>query len=193
MDTNKQNLYFIAIIPPEPIYSEVKEFEQLVADKYKSKEALKSPSHLSLIPPFQIDAVRESELVRFIDNFSSKQSKFELSIEGFGSFGVGVIYAAFEKIELLKKVQKELSLSFYKKFNVDKGPSYAFTPHITIAFKDLMPPMFSLAWEEFHDKLYRRKWMVHNICLLRHNGKEWQVIQKSELGNGKENELVLGF
>jgi 2'-5' RNA ligase len=188
----RSNLYFIAIIPPEPIYSEVKEFQQHIADTYRSKEALKPPSHITLIPPFQIDAARESELLRFADNFASKYGKFELSIDGFGSFGVGVIYAAFEKNELWKKLQKELSLSFYKKFKVEKGPSYGFTPHITIAYKDLTPLMFPLAWEEFRNKLYRRKWTLDNICLLRHNFKGWEIIKRAELGN-ENNEMTLGF
>lgn len=188
----RSNLYFIAIIPPEPIYSEVKEFQQHIADTYHSKEALKAPSHITVIPPFQIDASREAELIRFTDSFASNYGKFELSVEGFGSFGVGVIYAAFEKNELLRKLQKELSLLFYKKFKVEKGPSSRFTPHMTVAYHDLTPLIFPLAWSEFQNKLYRRKWILHDICLLRHNFKAWEIVKRAEFGN-ENNEMTLGF
>lgn len=189
----RSNLYFIAIIPPEPIYSEAKEFQRYIADNFRSKEALKPPSHITLIPPFQQPASREEELIRFTENFASKQNSFELSAEGFGSFGLGVIYIAFEKNEHLKKMERELTLSFYKKFKVERGPSHAFTPHITIAYKDLTPPMFPLAWEKFQHKIYRRKWMLHDVCLLRHSGKEWEIRKRIDVGTISKDILELGF
>jgi len=195
MSTYKQHLYFIGIIPPEPIYSDIKEFQQHVADKYKSKEALRHPTHATLIPPFRLDESRQPELVKFIENIAAKQDKFELAIDGFGSFTTGVIYAAILLSDPLKKLEKELTHPFYKKFGLtkEKGPSHAFIPHITIGYKDLSPLVFPQAWEEFKSKLYRRKWMLKDIALLRHNGKEWTVIQKLELGTAKENELLLSF
>ena len=190
------NLYFIAIIPPEPIYSEMKEFQKYFADKYHSIEAFKRPSHITLIAPFQQSLSKESALITFTENFASKRNNLELSIEGFGSFSVGVIYAALVKNEALKKLQKELSLSFYKNFRVEggKGASFAFNAHMTIAFKDLSPLVFPNAWEEFRTKLYRRKWMMGNICLLRHNYKEWEIIKRAELkGNDVGETMELGF
>src|SRR4051812_9636997 len=95
-----QNLYFIAIIPPEPVYSEVKEFQHHIAKKYHSRGALKPPSHITLIPPFQQPPSKEIDLIKFIKNFAAARSKFELSVDGFGSFGVGVIYVAPENSEI---------------------------------------------------------------------------------------------
>ncbi|MFI5263284.1 MAG: 2'-5' RNA ligase family protein [Candidatus Kapaibacterium sp.] len=194
MGTNKQNLYFVAIIPPEPIYSEIKEFQQYMADKYRSKEALRRPSHVTLIPPFQTSEVQEEGIMNFITNFSSKQAPFELAIDGFGSFTVGVIYAAFVENERLKKMQKELILSFNKKFRVEGGKDTGrkFNPHMTVAFKDLSPIVFPNAKKEFEDKLYRRKWMLRDICLLKHNFKEWQIIKRTEFGT-EDQEMTLGF
>jgi 2'-5' RNA ligase len=190
-----KHLYFIGIVPPEPIYAEIKEFQQYVADKYRSKEALRRPTHATLIPPFQLEESREAELIKFVENIAAKEDKFELAIDGFGSFTVGVIYAAIVKNEQLNAIYKELSSTFYRKFGLvkEKGPSHAFTPHITVAFKDLSPIVFPNARDEFKDKLYRRKWMIKDICILRHSGKEWSVIKKVELGTANENILELGF
>jgi 2'-5' RNA ligase len=193
MGTIGKNLYFIGIIPPEPIYSEVKEFQQVMADKYRSKEALRRPTHATLINPFSLEKDREPELIYFIETIASKNEKFELAIDGFGSFTTGVVYAAIVISEALKKLEKDLTLPFYRKFSLtkEKGPSHAFTPHITIGYKDLSPLVFPQAWNEFKNKLYRRKWMLKDIALLRHNGKEWVVIKKADLG--LENNVVLGL
>lgn len=189
------NLYFIAIIPPEPIFSEIKEFQKYFADKYNSKEALKRPSHITLIAPFEQLPSQELALMTFTENFASKRKNFELSVEGFGSFTVEVIYAALEKNDALKKLQKELSLSFYKNFRIPGGKGgLPFNAHITIAFKDLSPLKFPDAWKEFSTKLYRRKWMMGSICLLRHNFKEWEIIKRAELkGDDVGETMELGF
>ena len=190
----KQNLYFIAIIPPEPIYSEMKEWQHYMAEDCHSKEALKAPPHITLFPPFAQPPEKEAEIIAFIEKFVNKQNPFELSIDGFASFGVGVIYAAFEKSEILKKMENEFSLSFRKKFKVESSPGFAFTPHITIAFKDLTPPMFDLAWAKFKNKIYRRKWKAKYICLLKHNFKEWEIIEHAELkGEHIGETMELGF
>ena len=157
-------------------------------------EALKAPPHITLIPPFSQPPEKEKEIIAFIEKFVQKQKPFELSINSFASFGVGVIYAAFEKNDTLKKMEKEFSLSFRKKFNVESSSGFAFTPHITLAFKDLTPPMFELAWKEYKDKLYRRKWMLKYICLLRHNFKEWEIVEHAELKGEHIGETIeLGF
>jgi len=192
----KQSLYFIAIIPPEPIYSEVKEFQKHFEEKYKSKEAFKRPSHITLIQPVMMPEAYEPELKAFMTNFVLKQSPFELSAEGFCAFGFHTIYVALEENEKLKKLQKDLSLAFFKKYKVreGKGPSLRFNAHMTIGFKDLLPPMFELAWNEFKNKIYRRKWTLKYICLLKHNFTEWEIIEHAELkGEHIGETLELGF
>jgi len=190
------NLYLIAVIPPEPIYFYVRENQQLIAGKYLAKEALKPPPHITLIPPFKINRGKENELLHFMDSFGSTHSSFDLSIDGFDSFGVGVIYAALERNESLKKMQKDLTKSFYKNFTIieGKGPNYRFHPHITVAYRDLTPQMYSLAWEEYSQKIYRCQWGLNSICLLRHNYNEWEIIKRVELkGEGIGETMELGF
>ena len=44
--------YFLAIIPPEKIEKEIYGLKELVADKFHSKAALRSPAHITLHMPF---------------------------------------------------------------------------------------------------------------------------------------------
>jgi 2'-5' RNA ligase len=185
-------IYMIAIIPPEPINSEVQEFKKIVADKYRSKEALRRPVHITLIPPFQTNEKEEKKFRNFVEGFAAKQTPFEIAFDGFEKFGNRVIYVHPIITDEFKKMEKQLSTLFYKSFPFDRGASSGFHPHMTIAFKDLTPDMFVPAWNEFQDTLYRRRFMLDNICLLRHNGKEWVVIDKAMFGSDGEV-LSLGF
>ncbi|MEI8133743.1 MAG: 2'-5' RNA ligase family protein [bacterium] len=193
--TYKPQLYFIGIVPPEPIYSEIKEFQNHFATTYNAKEALKHPTHITLIIPFQISSEHDERLQLYLKSLASKHQKFEAAIDGFSSFTAGVVYAAFAPNEFLKKIHKELSQNFYKKFALtdQRGPSHAFVPHITLAFKDLSPTVFNSAKAEFDKKIYRRKWMVSDIALFRHTGKEWIVQSRFPLGTAMENELQFLF
>ena len=57
-----KNLFFIALIPPEPIKSEVMAFKKEMEEKFDSKAALRSPPHITLHMPFQWREDREGLL-----------------------------------------------------------------------------------------------------------------------------------
>jgi 2'-5' RNA ligase len=186
--TYKKAIYMIAIIPPEPIYSEVKEFQQHFADHYRSGEALRRPAHITLINPFTLSSDEEEKLKKFVLSFTKSQTPFELAFDGFDKFSNTTIFVAPIKNEHLQKLHKSLSTSFYKQFpTVERGPSYGFHPHMTIGFKDLKPDMHALAWRKFSDTLYRRRFILDSIYLMRHNGKEWVTIEKGLFGSSAEN------
>jgi len=186
--------YFIGVLAPELISQEIIEFQKHFDGKYKSKGALRSPPHLTLISPFLLPKGKEQSLISFLNNFSTVRTPFEISIDGFGSFGVGVIYAAIEKSTELKNIEKDLADVLRKRFNLKKsdGSSFAFSPHVTLAFKDLTPPMFQLAWAEYAEKLYRRKWQVTGISLFQYSFDGWKVLITSQF-NSQQGELKLDF
>jgi 2'-5' RNA ligase len=57
-----------------------------------------------------------------------------------------------------------------------------FTPHVTVAFKDLEDAQFEKAWPEYETQEYKATFKVNNLYFLRHNGKSWEVLQKCKLG-----------
>jgi 2'-5' RNA ligase len=184
----------VAILPPEPIYSEVQEFKQHVAEVYNSIEAVKRPAHITVIPPIMLPEEKEKDVVNFLTRHLKPFIPFELSFDGFGVFGRRVIYVQPEKNELLEKLFQALIKPFNKKFpfRETSGPGYGFNPHMTIAYRDLKEQMFDAAWREFSDKIYRRKFMLGSLYLMRHTGKEWIAVAEIPFGSG-EDELTLGF
>ena len=60
---DKSQQYFIAIIPPSPIYEEALRLKEYFRDTYNSKASLNSPPHLTLHMPFRMKERKEAELV----------------------------------------------------------------------------------------------------------------------------------
>jgi len=172
---NKSRLYFVALIPPEPILSEVKGFKEQVATTYNSKAALRSPAHITLHMPFQYREDREEKLWNVFQNFVTTASPFEILQDGFGCFEPRVIYVNVEKSAELDSLRSDLVKTMRRELNLDNADykNLPFHPHMTIAFRDLKKTVFPEAWGNFEKLPFKATWKCHSFCLLKHTGKIW--------------------
>ena len=109
----------------------------------------------------------------------------EIFIDGFGEFHENTIYVKPLENPDIMAMQKRLAKEFAKIYSRGKsrGPSYGFHPHFTIAFRDLSRDIFPRAWHEFESKIFRRRFLLDHICLLKYD-HGWKTIQKGMfLGN----------
>jgi 2'-5' RNA ligase len=179
-EKNSENLYFIAIIPPEPIYGEALALKQNFKDQYNSKAALNSPPHITLHMPFKWRESKETRLLDGLEEFSAKQNSFEIRLNNFSAFEPRVIFVDVikdEKLELLQKQLKRFCKVELNLFNADYK-EFAYHPHLTLAFRDLKKPEFYKAWEEFKEKKFEATFDVDSIALLKHDGKEWRAFKE---------------
>ena len=174
--------YFIAIVAPEQINQQVLEWKNFFKEHFQCTVALKSPAHLTLIPPFWMNEELEYELINSITLFSGSENKFEISLKGFAAFKPRVIFIDVIKNERLDRLQESLTdhVISQNKFPVKKEDR-PFHPHITLATRDLRKKAFYQAWESFSQKKYEKSWIVNGISLLRHNKKNWDVVFTSQL------------
>lgn len=175
-----RQLYFIAIIPPEPIYSKAAELKAHMAKRYSSKAALNSPPHITLHMPFRWDEEKEEKIFSTLENLTDNRQAFDLSLENFGAFKPRVIYIDLKRQPALedfhddlKKVMK-ISLNIFNADYKDRG----FNPHMTLAFRDLKKSAFFEAWKEFESKEFHASFTADKITLLKHNGKNWDVYRE---------------
>ncbi|HET9746407.1 MAG TPA: 2'-5' RNA ligase family protein [Chitinophagaceae bacterium] len=176
------NMYFVALVAPAEINRDVLKWKNFFKEKYQCIVALKSPAHITLIPPFWMKEELEADLIRSIEEFSHSKKPFPVDLKDFGAFKPTVIYVGVVKNEVLN----DLSSSFTEfilsqdKFPVKKEDR-PFYPHVTLAARDLYKKAFYEAWEVFAVKKYEAAWFVNGISLLRHNKKNWDVIFTSQL------------
>ena len=172
----EHNLYFLALIPDEPIRSEVMAFKQEVKDKFNSKGALRSPPHITLHMPFKWRVDRELQLIETLSRFEFDQYPFQVTLDGFDFFEPRVVFVDVDKSELLTQLQKQLSdfvrreLKFFNADYKDRG----FHPHMTIGFRDLKKSVFPEVKAHYQNQSYKRTFDVSGFFLLKHNGEKWE-------------------
>lgn len=184
-DKNSEAQYFIAIIPPEPVYSQAAQLKQYFKDHYNSKASLNSPPHITLHMPFRWKPSREHLLIESLQKFAASQKAFSVTLQNFSCFEPRVIFIDVLKSEELDNLQKQLK-RFCKQqlnlFNADYK-EMGFNPHLTLAFRDLKKPEFYKAWEEFKERKFEATVTIWTITLLKHDGKVWKVLNEFWLTN----------
>ena len=176
------NMYFIALVAPLEINIAILKWKNFFKEKFGCTVALKSPAHITLIPPFWMKEELETALISSITDFSATKNKFEVVLKDFAAFKPRVIYVDVLKNEALNDLGTSLNKFI---LNQDKFPvkkeDRPFHPHVTLATRDLHKKAFYEAWESFSIKKYESCWLVNGISLLRHNKKNWDVIFTSQL------------
>ena len=176
-------LYFIAIVVEGEVGEKIMTLKQKVADKYGCKAPLRSPPHITLHMPFRIKPSKEPFVVETLDKLAQKSSPFDLKTNGFNCFKPRVIYIEVSPSDLLDELQEKVVYETKSKLHLH-NPNYknrGFTPHITIAFRDLSRPNFNLAWDEFKDQPFDYSISCTAISLLKHDSKKWQVARNFSL------------
>lgn len=168
--------YFIAILPPEPLLSQLQELKQNIYNNFGTKGALLSPAHITLHMPFSWEETKEDKLLSALKEFSFT-SKFNIELKNFSCFEPRVVFVDIAFNENLRLLQTNLvkfvkqNLHLYNQSDDMRG----FHPHVTVAFRDLKKPVFYKVWDEYKNLSFDASFNCNSFCLLKHNGKSWDV------------------
>jgi len=177
-------MYFIAIVAPEEVDSAILKWKQLMKERFGCLVALRSPAHITLIPPFWLDEKGEFKLKDAIGEFSQSCAGFEICLKNFAAFKPRVIYVDVMPNHQLQSLHTRLEefLVTRKQFSRSKEER-PLHPHVSIATRDLHKKAFREAWEIFKEKKYETTWFASGISILRHDQKKWDVIFTSHFAN----------
>lgn len=172
-----KRLLFVALVPPENIQNQVTEIKEYFAREYNSSHALRSVPHITLQPPFKWPTENLSLLQESLETFAQKCSAFPITLSGFSAFPPRVIYVNVVKTPELLKIQKDLIEFTETTLGIVHPPSKIrpFSPHVTVAFRDLTKQNFRTAWLEFKERSLHFEFTVSQLTLLIHNGKRWDI------------------
>ena len=178
------NLYFMALIPHQDLMEQVKSLKEEMRDKHGAKHALKSPAHITLVPPFKRPAGYEDFISDALRRFSAARNSFEVRLSGFKSFPPRVIYIDVKNpdsiIELHSGLKAKLLAEIILK---DEELKSKIHPHMTIATRDLTREAYQIAWPIFEKREFECKFEVKSLFLLKHNGKFWDIFREFEFNN----------
>lgn len=171
-------LWFIAIIPPADIAAEVTAFKEYAAGHFHSRHALRSPSHITLIPPFRFSLKRLRALQQHLRDFAESRLPFELELRDFDCFAPRVIFVKVEAEPELDLLQSDLQKSLQAEVGLRPNDERSFHPHMTVAFKDLDRGTFPVAWAHFQEQRFHRRFPVRALVLLTHQAGGWRVFSE---------------
>ena len=78
-------------------------------DHFKCLVALRSPAHITLVPPFWMNDDLENKLGDAISQFSQHQVPFEINLKNFAAFKPRVIYADVLSTRTLANFARSIS------------------------------------------------------------------------------------
>jgi len=175
-------MYYMAVVAPEEVNSKVKKFKEFMKERFGCTVALKSPAHITLIPPFWHDDTDEEKMKEWLKEFSKGKTEFPLELDGFSSFPPRVLFVKVKPSDPLEKLKGQLEEYLIDHSNLPvKKETRSFHPHITIANRDLMKRDYLPAWEHFKNMKYSANFTVKDLSLLKHNGTNWEIIYTAYL------------
>jgi len=182
----QQNLYFIAIIPPNDISQEVTAFRNDFKNNYNSRAALKNMPHITLKAPFKTEAHLHEQVIHWFNNLDVPIAPFDLELHNFGMFDNiknPVVYVHPMPNEAMATLQKAVLNGFESAFPgiPVHFHEHTFSPHMTIAYRDLAYAEFIKAWQGYSTKEYNSQFEVNSFYLLQHNGTAWKVVAEHTL------------
>jgi 2'-5' RNA ligase len=188
----KRKQYFMAIIPPSPVYEEALELRKYFKEQYGSKAALNSPPHITLHMPFLWNEEKEKKLISKLLVFSKKCDPLKVCMDNFSGFPPKVIFINVTESDALNELQKDLHRFFKTELDIFNAnyKEQPFHPHLTLAFRDLKKARYHKAWEEFAKKEFKAEFMADKIALLKHNGKSWDVLKEFLLESSYSTETT---
>jgi 2'-5' RNA ligase len=171
------SMYYMAVVAPEEIDSKVKKWKEYMRERFGCTVALKSPAHITLIPPFWHDSTYEDEMKSLLAGFAKGKKEFILELDGFGSFPPRVLFVKVQSSDPLEILKGQLEDHLIENSNLPvKKETRSFHPHITIANRDLMKIDYLPAWDHFKNMKYSAGFTVKDVSLLKHDGTRWQKI-----------------
>ncbi|MGB3510088.1 MAG: 2'-5' RNA ligase family protein [Microcoleaceae cyanobacterium] len=172
-----KRLLFVALVPPENIQNQVTEIKEYFAIQYNSSHALKSVPHITLQPPFRWPTENLAVLQECLKTFVQNCSAFSITLSGFAAFPPRVIYVNVVKTPELLKIQQDLIRFTETTLGIVHPPSKirSFSPHVTVAFRDLTKQNFRVAWSEFQERSLEFEFTASELTLLIHNSRRWDI------------------
>jgi 2'-5' RNA ligase len=170
----------IAIIPPEPIYSNIIDEQEYIAQTWGPSHGLRTPPHITLIPPLYLTSAEVGLLYGIAGALSGAMHTFQIDLKNYASFKPRVVYihpAENEHLFTLHGWWRE-SLLTTMAHVLEKYPDRPYNPHLTLAHKDVTHPIFEKMWRHYANKSYQASFLAEHFSILQHEQKGWSEEKK---------------
>jgi 2'-5' RNA ligase len=177
-----KTLYLVALLPPDPVFAETWALKQEVHQLTGSRNAVRLPPHITLIPPLRQDDAFEAACTAALTSFAATQPSFRVGLDGFAWFGGRTLFVRVSGAAALQRFHAALMAWCGTHLPAVQPETRPFTPHLTLATRDLPPAQVPALREQFAARSYAAEFAVYSLTLFRHDGQHWQARATFELG-----------
>ena len=169
-------LKLIAILLPKDISDAVKREQQYIADHWGPSHALRTPPHITIIPPLAVNANSFNAIKRIGVEIASQCKPFTIRLHGFGAFKPRVVYIN----PIIPPDMQQLHRGWRDAIEaempqlLDRYPDRPYHPHLTLAHRDVYPDQFQSIWRHYHDKPFDTSFEVSSCWILHHGRNGWE-------------------
>jgi 2'-5' RNA ligase len=174
-------LYLVALLPPEPVFSQTWELKQEVHRLTGSRNAVRLPPHITLVPPMRQPDASEAVCMAALAAFAATQRPFSVGLDGFAWFGDRTLFVRVSEAGALRQFHAALLDWCQVHLPAVKPENRPFTPHLTLATRDLPPAQVPALRAQFAARSYAGTFAAHTLTLFRHDGQNWQPRATFEL------------
>ena len=176
-----KQLYLVALLPPEPVFSQTWALKQEVHRLTGSRNAVRLPPHITLIPPSRQPDEFEAACTAALAGFAATQRPFSVGLDGFDWFGDRTLFVRVSEASSLQVFHAALMRWCGAHLPEVAPENRPFTPHLTLATRDLPPAQVPALRADFAARAYTGTFAVQSITLFRHDGQHWQPRATFEL------------
>ncbi|TGE28771.1 2'-5' RNA ligase family protein [Hymenobacter metallicola] len=171
-------MFLVALLPPEPVFSEVWAMKQEVHQLTGSRNAVRLPPHITLIPPLRQPEAFEPEFRATLAEFAKTQARFSVGLQDFRWFGNRTLFVQVAQPGPVQAFHAALVAWCAQHAPRVPRENRPFTPHMTLATRDLptsaVPELRSL----FVARHYQATFAVGSFVLFRHDGQQWRQVEE---------------
>ena len=176
MNTPPPIRFFVAFLPPPEVDTYANDVIRELSDRYQTRTA-KAPPHITIQPPFEWPLERLPELTASLHRFAQGRSPVPITLDGFGAFRPRVLFINVLKAPELMALQAELMQHLEDTLNIvdEKNKRRGFSPHMTVASRNVSPAIFRSAWADLQPRTATFNFLCDRLTLLIYQGERWEV------------------
>ena len=177
----EQSLWFLAILPPTDVADRVRAVQQEIADRFGPRKILRIPVHVTLEAPFRLNEEDAARMTEHLRVFFAAQPAFQAELKNFGTFRHSVVFLEVVPNLALLELHNHTSalLRDEHAYIQERTWQQGYTPHVTVANRDVTPQAHRAIWAEFNTRKFYAKFAVEEIHLLRHTQIEENSVVSS--------------
>ncbi|HEX8504623.1 MAG TPA: 2'-5' RNA ligase family protein [Hymenobacter sp.] len=181
-----KTLYLLAVLPPEPVFAETWALKQEVHQLTGSRNAVRLPPHITLLPPLRQCDDFEAKCAATLAAFAATRAGFAVGLDGFAWFGNRTLFVRVSEPVAIQSFHAALMDWCALHLPEVKPENRPFTPHLTLATRDLPPAQVPELRQRFAARAYQASFVVSGLTLFRHDGQHWQPRATVPLRGGAE-------